>query len=536
MYYKYIGSIYYLTYLHKCVAKAVKSIGDIFPDMTEIPSFLNSQCVLWIVSIYLLIGILLCSISHVIDGLILTPNVLLRDFSLHRKQPIQLYTSTNLGILNRGTGQSRFSVRMSEDELFASLLGRRTVPVIEGLEGIEDDMYSRDTLNCEIFSISKRIAVKHEEWTSLSCIESCFESGSVNAVDLREHFHHRSRYNHYGYSILSHNHQKGVLSDRIQSKWQANYGRMGTVNDRSNVKLFAHRNSGNFEYFGLEDILSQDDIQIFQQRFQMLKKIFPKLTELELKEIVSTSPLFLTMEPEKFQKSVELIVSMYPCVDPSYLLSQKSPGLELLLLVMSGDFNFSERQQHLQQIIGSQRNITAFIHKIPHALAPRYTLRLQDQISVLKESFPTIDMKTSLDMMESCPKLLTCDIKASSNRVKESFKMENISLTDKDLYLIVKSYPQILLTYGRNKRLHYLIESFPRWNHKSVVINFPSILSISSFQVSEKYQVIIHRLRVHSPIAIAVTDIDLVTIALNLTTLLVWLRRISVTSIIPSLY
>ena len=126
--------------------------------------------------------------------------------------------------------------------------------------------------------------------------------------------------------------------------------------------------------FGFDEVLSADDVADYQKRFRALSSLFPGVMESDLRALVGISPLLLVIGTDDFRAAVNRMQSELPYVDPSYAVSQRSAGLDLLLSFMSPTFNLAARCQLIENEIGPKRNLTEFIRRVPHALTPRYLL------------------------------------------------------------------------------------------------------------------------------------------------------------------
>ena len=126
--------------------------------------------------------------------------------------------------------------------------------------------------------------------------------------------------------------------------------------------------------FGFDEVLSADDVADYQKRFRALSSLFPGVMESDLRALVGISPLLLVIGTDDFRAAVNRMQSELPYADPSYAVSQRSAGLDLLLSFMSPTFNLAARCQLIENEIGPNRNLTEFIRRVPHALTPRYLL------------------------------------------------------------------------------------------------------------------------------------------------------------------
>ena len=136
----------------------------------------------------------------------------------------------------------------------------------------------------------------------------------------------------------------------------------------------AYTNRGLSMSFGFDEVLSADDVADYQKRFRALSSLFPGVMESDLRALVGISPLLLVIGTDDFRAAVDRMQSELPFVDPSYAVSQRSAGLDLLLSFMSPTFDLAARCQLIENEIGPNRNLTEFIRRVPHALTPRYLL------------------------------------------------------------------------------------------------------------------------------------------------------------------
>lgn len=243
---------------------------------------------------------------------------------------------------------------------------------------------------------------------------------------------------------------------------------------------------------GLEDILSEDDMKSAMNRFKSLQETFPKINRKDMSSIVTTSPLLLTMEIEKFNQAIKSLSSAYPNIDMNYLLQQRSPGLELLLLTMSKNFNYSQNQIEISNILcDSKRNTTELIERIPYVLIPKYFMQLKSQIYSLKQHFSDFcDDSTAVSIIEKWPRILTLDLENSLKQLNNSLiHRENISLKPKEFFLMISTSPQSLLVSSTLTKVAYLRKSYPNWNISKVIVKYPKILIWNTTTLANHYKV-----------------------------------------------
>jgi hypothetical protein len=171
--------------------------------------------------------------------------------------------------------------------------------------------------------------------------------------------------------------------------------------------------------FEFEEILSSEDVDEYQKRFQNLMVLFPEVSETDLRTLVFISPLLLALETGSLQTAVDRLHEELPFVDPSYVVSQRSCGLDLLLSCMSPMFDLETRRNDVVQVIGKERNVTEFLRRVPHCLTPRYLVALRDHCIVMKELLH-LDAKSSLNIVERWPGILGIDLVQSLCRFNSS--------------------------------------------------------------------------------------------------------------------
>ena len=123
--------------------------------------------------------------------------------------------------------------------------------------------------------------------------------------------------------------------------------------------------------FGIDDILSQEDLTSIGESFDRLIQLFPSIERETLRRIATKSPYLLALTPDKLSFAVNRIKAELPSVDPSYVMSQRTLGVELLIHCISPAFNIGDQVAQAEQILGEKRNLTEFIRRVPHVLCPR---------------------------------------------------------------------------------------------------------------------------------------------------------------------
>lgn len=264
--------------------------------------------------------------------------------------------------------------------------------------------------------------------------------------------------------------------------------------------------------FEFEEILSSEDVDEYQKRFHNLMVLFPDVSETDLRTLVFISPLLLALETGSLQTAVSRLQEELPFVDPSYVISQRSCGLDLLLSCMSPMFDLETRRNDVVQVIGRERNVTEFLRRVPHCLTPRYLVALRDHCIVMKELLH-LDAKSSLNIVERWPGILGIDLVQSLSRFNSSMhRLELVPYQETgSFYLtkILRAVPRALMQdmprrvralslildischnfnlpfkafsdlfiLLRNHQAHLLRQNFPLWDLPTIIDKYPRILT-----------------------------------------------------------
>lgn len=190
--------------------------------------------------------------------------------------------------------------------------------------------------------------------------------------------------------------------------------------------------------FEFEEILSSEDVDEYQKRFHNLMVLFPEVSETDMRTLVFISPLLLALETGSLQTAVNRLHDELPFVDPSYVVSQRSCGLDLLLSCMSPMFDLETRRNDVVQVIGRERNVTEFLRRVPHCLTPRYLVALRDHCIVMKELLH-LDAKSSLNIVERWPGILGIDLVQSLSRFNLSMhRLELVPYQESGSFYLTK--------------------------------------------------------------------------------------------------
>ena len=175
---------------------------------------------------------------------------------------------------------------------------------------------------------------------------------------------------------------------------------------QSTTSLAVYAASGGAQ-FGFEDVLSAQDVEDYRRRFDALSALFPGVSDDDLRALVGVSPLLLVIGTDDFRVARDRMVRELPYVDPSYAVSLRSAGLDLLVSFMAPTFDLEARMGLVARYVpprssqapafvrastshapirevGPGRNLTEFIRRVPHALTPRYLLALREYCTAMQ--------------------------------------------------------------------------------------------------------------------------------------------------------
>lgn len=133
----------------------------------------------------------------------------------------------------------------------------------------------------------------------------------------------------------------------------------------------------------LADILNPSDLAQVQARLRRLAGLFPGIEATELGKLVHISPLLLFVETAQVEAALSRLKREVSYVDPSYLLQQRAPGLELLLSLGAPSFNLTSSLRDVVRVAGPACNVTQLVRRAPQVLTPRYLLAMSDVVGAL---------------------------------------------------------------------------------------------------------------------------------------------------------
>ena len=220
-----------------------------------------------------------------------------------------------------------------------------------------------------------------------------------------------------------------------------------TTDQELNSGLFRRINYINKD-FEFDEILSSDDVEEYRYRFQCLMKLFPEVSEGDLRALVSISPLLLALETENLQAAVSKLRHEVPFINPSYVITLRSCGLDLLLSFMSPSFDLEARRYDVVTVIGKERNVTEFLRRVPHCLTPRYFIALRDHCYIAKDMLQ-MDSRTSLNIVERWPGILGIDLSQAISRFNASLHRLELLKSDSTgsvlISKLLKAVPRCLM-------------------------------------------------------------------------------------------
>lgn len=250
--------------------------------------------------------------------------------------------------------------------------------------------------------------------------------------------------------------------------------------------------------FGLDDILSSEDIVLAEERFQKLVKVFHTISETEIRDVVNRSPTYVTVESKDIINAINTLRVKVPYVDPVYVFKQRAAGLDLFMSVIQGDFNHDMRVLELQRIVPTV-NITDFVRRAPQTLTPRYASALETTIQTFREAL-NITNRDAIKIVEKFPGVLSVDVKQGIIRLKNTLtRLHSASALDADrkrveyytspaaLAAIIKAVPRVLVQ-DLSKRINLLQKQYPKWTLLDVINVNPRVLTEKLSVLASRYK------------------------------------------------
>ena len=233
----------------------------------------------------------------------------------------------------------------------------------------------------------------------------------------------------------------------------------------------------------LSDILNNADLEEVEARFEQLRGIFSTVAVDELEEIVRLSPVLLFLETSKIKEAIRKLNTAVAFVDPSYLLTQRAPGVELLMsVVTTPSIDISMAMQDVVSVVGANYNTTGLVRRVPQILTPKYLLALKEVLSTLDGKLGCTNLE-GLALVERFPGIVNVasSLPSKIDRLEASLLKNGILLegnggSDVTLKSIVLAVPRVLMQ-DTDKRLHYLSVQYPSWSLGKVVKYNPHVLT-----------------------------------------------------------
>lgn len=264
--------------------------------------------------------------------------------------------------------------------------------------------------------------------------------------------------------------------------------------------------------FGIEDLLSSEDMQKIDASFLRLKDLFPGVDDDSIRKIVTRSPYLLTIDTDRIDSAINRLRSEIPFIDQSYVVSQRSLGVELLICSMNPSFDFDLQKRSLHQIVGNYTNFTEFVRRVPHALVPRCLLEIDDYVETLVE-YLSIGKRAAFEVIETWPGILGIHLRSSFARLESSLHRGGILdprsadvrslnglsslsgsskklLNERTLMLskIIQTVPRVLV-HDVSRRLAHLRNQYPGWNLAAVIRDNPRVLTQKLDHLHGRYEV-----------------------------------------------
>ena len=239
----------------------------------------------------------------------------------------------------------------------------------------------------------------------------------------------------------------------------------------------------------LADILSASDLKQVESRLVYLKSVFPGIDDEELRQIVRTSPMLLFVDKNRLEGSVRKLAVAVGYVNASYILTQRAPGLELLLSISNSSFDFEDSLKSVVEVVGSAYNVTHLIRRVPQLLVPKFLSEFRQVVESLRrgsgctkneaigavEAYPGLllfgpTLATKLDRLESS--LTQCGIMEPRPSGEAEADDQRLAI----LKRVVLAVPRVL-AQNSTRRFAALRELYPSWDLAKVVRYNPYVLT-----------------------------------------------------------
>jgi len=288
----------------------------------------------------------------------------------------------------------------------------------------------------------------------------------------------------------------------------------------------------------LSDILNNADLEEVEARFEQLRGIFPTVEADELEEIVRLSPVLLFLETSKIKEAIKKLNTAVAFVDPSYLLTQRAPGVELLMSVSTPSFDIQRALQDVVSVVGVNYNSTGLIRRVPQILTPKYLLALKEVLSTLEGKLACTSLE-GLALVERFPGIVNVASslpgkidRLEASLLKNGVLIEGTGGSDSTLKSIVLAVPRVLMQ-DTDKRLHSLSVQYPSWSLGKVVKYNPHVLTQKLDLLAAHYSDLAHEL---SDLCDVDTVINNMPTALRFSTSGLRAKAAKMSSLFPSAY
>ena len=233
-------------------------------------------------------------------------------------------------------------------------------------------------------------------------------------------------------------------------------------------------------------------------------------------------PLLLSMEEEKISKAVAVMRCQAPFINPTFLLQQRSPGIELLVACTFPTFNLTREMDEISAFyfqaqgthactrvlnmrsrnkgkakdqkaaaetsgLSPRELVEDFVRRAPHVLAPRFKSALYAHTAALEEKL-NMAPGAALHLVVKWPGLL------SLRNIHDKLNMLNASLVEHDMpndlvfiRALVQRNPRVLHK-DMGKRVDSLRTHFPRWNLRKVARQNPRVFTQHLSSLRKAYE------------------------------------------------
>lgn len=240
----------------------------------------------------------------------------------------------------------------------------------------------------------------------------------------------------------------------------------------------------------LEEVLDSDGVQLTQQRFQEMNRIFSTMNATDLEGLARSYPLLLALESSQLARAKSEIEINIPYVDIKYIFEQKAAGLEFFVNCATSEFDFKAQVKFLKEMIGTknQSELEVFIRRVPHALGLRYQVVLSNHIKILENRYD-MDKANIRKVVMRWPRILNVvNLNLALDKLEVNLKRAHLPVNKAYLRKLICKIPRVIVQ-DVHKKIDTLSRTFPDWNIKDVLVDNPRIISQKTKVLETRYQV-----------------------------------------------